>query len=209
VEDGQGPGRVGLGKLVDELDALRFAARERRALLPEGEVAEAYVLKKRETAMDGRVRGEDLDRLVHAHREHLADGPAAQPHAERLGIEARAAAGLAGDLHVGQEGHLDLLDALALALGAAPAGGVEREADRRPAAHARLGGVGEEAPDVVPEADVGGWAGARRLADRRLVDLEHALDRLRAGDRLAADGLFLLERSEQHVAREGGLARAG
>src|ERR1700704_91031 len=55
-----------------------------------------------------------------------------------------------------------------------------------PAAHARLGGIGEQAPDRVPEADVGGGAGARRLADRRLVDLERALDSVGAVHRLAA-----------------------
>ena len=35
---------------------------------------------------------------------------------------------------------------------------------------------GEELADRVPEADVGRRAGARRLADRRLVDFEHAVD---------------------------------
>ena len=78
--------------------------------------------------MDGRVRGEEIDRLVHAHREHFADAPVLEAHRQRLGIEARAAAGVARHLYVGQEAHLDALDALALAALAAPARGVEREA---------------------------------------------------------------------------------
>jgi hypothetical protein len=50
----------------------------------------------------------------------------------------------------------------------------------------RLQGLGEQLADGVPEADVGGRAAARRLADRRLVDLEHALDGLEAADAGAA-----------------------
>ena len=72
------------------------------------------------------------------------------------------------------------LHALALAGLAAAAAGVEREAARVVAAHARLGRVREQPADRVPEADVGGGAGARRLADRRLVDFEHAADVLPA-----------------------------
>ena len=153
-------------------------------------------------------------------REHVADALAAHLHGERLGVEARAVADLADHLHVGQEAHLDRLHALAVAAVAAPARGVEREAARGVAADARLLRVGEELADGVEEADVGRRAGARRLADRRLVDFEHARDRLPALDRLAAArpaAAFLRSRSAatrrcevlvQHVARERRLARA-
>ena len=60
---------------------------------------------------------------------------------------------------------------------AAAVAGVEGKARRRVAARLGLQRLGEELADRVPEADVGGRAGARRLADRRLVDLEHAVDR--------------------------------
>ena len=77
------------------------------------------------------MRGEELDRLVHAHRQHLADASCPRKRTASVSrIEARAAAGLAGDLHVGQEAHLDLLHALAFAGLAAAARGVEREAAR-------------------------------------------------------------------------------
>ena len=154
------------------------------------------------------MRGEELHRLVDVHRQHLAHGLAAQAHLQRLGVEARAAAALAGHAHVGQEGHLDLLHALALAGLAAPARGVEREAARAPAAHARLGGVGEQLADVVPEADVGRGTRARRLADRRLVDLQHALDRFTPLDGFAAHWTLLDQAVEQDVPRQGGLAGA-
>ena len=76
----------------------------------------------------------------------------AQLDGERLGVEARAAAALARDAHVGQEAHLDLLHALALAAFAAPARRVEREAARVVAAHARLGRVGEQPADRRPRS---------------------------------------------------------
>ena len=188
--------RAGLGQFGNQLQALRLAARERRALLAQGQVAQADVLHQAQRAVRGGMRGEERRRLVHAHRQHFADGLFAPAHRQRLRVEALAAAGLAGDLHVGQEGHFDLLDALALAVLAAPALGVEGEAARAPAAHARLGRVGEAAADRVPEADVGGRAGARRLADRRLVHFQHPVEQFRAGDCLAADGFLIPSRKK-------------
>jgi hypothetical protein len=117
----------------------------------------------------------------------------------------RAPPHLAGDAHVRQERHLDFLDALAFAALAAPALGVEGEAARGPAAHPRLRGVGEQAPDRVPKADVRGGAGARRLADRRLVDFEHALDGLPALHSATSNGLFFLKGGKKYVAGEGRL----
>src|SRR6185503_19165777 len=98
---------------------------------------------------------------------------------------------LARDLHVGQEAHLDGLHTLALAPVAAAARGIEREAARGIAADARHLRVRKELADVVEEADVGRGARARGLADRRLVDLEHACDRLPAADGLRAEETLL------------------
>ena len=186
---------------------------------PEREIAEAHVLQQPQAVVDRAVRGEELDRFVDAHREHFADRLALEAHRERLGVEARAAAHFARHAHVGQEAHLDALHALAFARLAAPAARVEREAARGVAAHARFGHFGEEAAHRVPEADVGRGARARRLADRRLVDFEHAARRspsLRSrGSRRAAPACRLrasaTRRAEvvvQHVARERRLARA-
>ena len=47
-----------------------------------------------------RVGGEVTDRVVDLHREDLAGMALAQPHAERVGIEARAAAGVAAGRRV-------------------------------------------------------------------------------------------------------------
>ena len=120
-----------LRELGDELDALRLAAGERRALLPERQVAEPDVLQQRQAAMDRRMRGEEVARRrrrsSRARRRWFAPASGRQ----RLGVEARAAARFAGHLHVGQEAHLDPLHPLALARFAAAARGVEREAAAR------------------------------------------------------------------------------
>ena len=76
-----------------------------------------------------------------------------------------------------------VLHALAFAGRAAAAAGVEREAARRCSRACAPRCVSANSLRiVVPEADVGGRAGARRLADRRLVDFEHAVDLLPAVD---------------------------
>ena len=172
--------------------------------------------------------GEEIHRLVHFHPQHVADALAAPGHRQRFRIETGAVAGLARNLHVGQEAHADGAHALAFAGRAAALAGVEGKPPCGIAARTRFQGVGEELADRVPEADVGRGAGTRRLADRRLVHLEHPVDRLVAVQPLAADpGLVLARRigiaaglgvallhhrlhvGQQHVARQRRLARAG
>ena len=65
---------------------------------------------------------------------------------------------------------------------AAALAGVEARSAPARSRAPRLQRVGEQLADRVPEADVGGRAGARRLADRRLVHFQHAVDRLVAVD---------------------------
>ena len=62
-----------LRELGDELDALGLAARERRALLAEREIAEADVLQQLQRVMHARMRARRTRRLVDVHREHVAD----------------------------------------------------------------------------------------------------------------------------------------
>src|SRR6202043_3400677 len=101
---------------------------------------------------------------------------------------ALAAAHLAGDVDVGQEVHLDLDLAVALARLAASAWHVEAEAARLVAAHARLGGPRHQVADRVEDVGVGGRVGARRAADRALVDGDHLVELLEAGDAVVLAG---------------------
>src|SRR5258708_39217635 len=97
------------------------------------------------------MRGEKIDRFVHAHRQHFADRFSLPAHRERLGAEAESAPDLAGHFYVRQETHLDSLDSLAFAGFAAPALGVERKTPCAPAAHARFVPLGEPPPDRIPK----------------------------------------------------------
>src|SRR5206468_7659274 len=114
-------------ELGDQFDALRLAAGERRALLPESEVTEADVLQQRKGMMDTPMRGEEVDGFVDIHREYVGDRLAAPRCGERLAREARAVAGFASHLDVRQKAHLDRLQPLAFAFRTATAGGIERE----------------------------------------------------------------------------------
>ena len=63
---------------------------------------------------------------------------------ERLAVVAFAPADIAGDIHIGQEVHLYLDDAVALAGFAAPALDVKAEASRHVAARPRFLRAGEQ-----------------------------------------------------------------
>ena len=170
-------------------------------LLAQRQVAEADVLQQTQRVMDARMRREELGRPRRRSspaRRRCCGHDAAT--ASVSGSKRRPPQTSQSTLTSGRKLISMVLHALAFAGVAAPAGGIEREAARAVAAHARLGRVGEELADVVPEADVGRRARARRLADRRLVDLEHAPDRLPAANGLAADPVGQ---------RRGGACRAG
>src|SRR6202012_1840609 len=83
------------------------------------------------------------------------------------------------------------------------------------AARPRLLGLGEDLPDVVEDAGVGRRVGARRAADRRLVDVDDLVDLRQAVDPVVRAGAQF--RLVQAVGDRGGerlidqrrLARAG
>src|SRR5690242_11740276 len=132
---------------------------------------------------------EEADRIVHAHCEHVGDARLPPADGESLGVEAPSPADVAQNLDVRQEAHLDGLYPLAFARLAAAARGIEREAAGGVAADARLRRAGVDAADLVPEADVGRGAGARGLADGRLIHLENPVEVLDTEHRIAADEL--------------------
>ena len=187
-------------------------------MLAEGEIAQADVLQQAQRVMDGRMGGEEIHRFIHAHGQHLADVLALPARAAGLGIEARSAAFLARHFDVGQNVHLDALAALALAARAASAGCVKGKTPGIPAAHTGFGGVGEQLADGVPKADIGGRAGARRLADRCLINLQHprnalvTLDGAAAHQRCALAATLACQQQRQigvqHIPRQRRFARA-
>ncbi len=125
---------------------------------------------------------EMLQRLLHVHFQHVVDALALEADLQRLAVEAVALAHGARHPDVGEEIHLQPVGAVALARFAAAARLVEAEPARLVAAHLRLGQLGEQVADLVEDLDVRRRVGARRAADRRLVDVDDLVDMLGADD---------------------------
>jgi hypothetical protein len=124
-------------EMAGELEPLRLAARERRHRLAEAQVLEPDVGERLEPGDHVGLAGEERHRFGHRQLEHVGDAAVAPLHLEHLGAEALAVAVGAAQVHVGQELHLDVLEAVAAAGGAAAVAGVEAERSRGVAALAR------------------------------------------------------------------------
>ena len=188
IENVEGAPRVALRELGRELDALRLAARERGRALAEVHVAEADVEQRLELLADARLILEEGARILDGHVEHVGDARAAEANLERLAVVALPLAHLARHVDVGKKVHLDLHEPVALTRLAAAALHVERESARTVAADLRIRQLGEELADGREESRVRRGIGARRATDRALVDVDHLVDVLEAGDAIVLAG---------------------
>src|SRR5215210_4875670 len=184
VEDVERLTRCDLAQLRGQLDPLRLAARQRRRGLAEPHVVEPDVVQRLDAALDLRDVGEELERLLDRHVEHVGDRLALEADVQRLAVVALAVALLARHVDVREEVHLDLDLAVAAADLAAAALDVEREAAGLVAARPRLLGLREQVADLVEEPDVGRRVRARRAADRRLVHRDDLVQLLQAAQAL-------------------------
>src|SRR6185295_15376699 len=125
-------------------------------LLADVDVAEADAVERLELVADRRHRLEEDLSFLHRHVENIGDRFMLEDDLQRLAVVAFALADVAGDVDVGQKMHLDLYDAIALALLAAAALDVEGEAARPIAARLRLRQAGEPLADRREGAGVGG-----------------------------------------------------
>ena len=138
------------------------------------------------------------------HREDVGDVLAGVGDFKRFGVEAAAAALLAGDVDVREKAHFKLAHAVPAADLATSALHVEGEAPGGVATRARGLGLGEELADLGEEADVGRGIGTRGAADRRLVDLDDLVEVLGAGElgETTRDVLGAVERAAGSVPDE-------
>ena len=134
VEDIQRPARIALRQFLCELDALRLAARQSRRVLPEANVRKADIRQRLQFFRDHGHVPEELERVLDGHLEHFVNILALVANLERLPVVSLAAADVAGHVHVRQEVHLDLDDAVALAGFATSTLDVKTEAARHVAA---------------------------------------------------------------------------
>src|SRR6185437_7331195 len=110
--------------------------------------------------------------------EHLMNASAAVVNLERLPVVTPAAAHIAGYIHVRQEVHLHADHAIALAGLTAAALDVEAEAPGVIATRTCLGHLRKQLTNDGEESRIGRRIGSGRAPDRRLVDLDDALEAL-------------------------------
>ena len=203
-------------KVPRELEALRLAAAQGRHRLAEGDVAEPHRGEGRELLPDvGRI-GEAGDGLIDGEVEHVGDGKTVRGdlHFQDVRPEAPPVAVRTAQVHVAQELHLEVLEAVPRAGGASSVRVVEAEPSGGIAAFPgeRLGR--EELADRVEGADVARRDRAAGLADRGLVHQHHVRDRLHPFDPVVESrGLpraaeTLEEPAVAHLLDQGRLPRA-
>ena len=84
--------------------------------MPEREVTQADIFEQLHRMADVGQGGEELDRFIDLHVQHIANVFAASGDSQRLGVKARATAGFAQYFHVRQKAHGDGANALAFAM---------------------------------------------------------------------------------------------
>jgi hypothetical protein len=212
VEDVDGAAGGPLPQLRGELDPLRFTAGEGGGGLAEADVAETDVDEGLEVPGDRGLVGEELERVLDGEVEDLGDVLALEGDVEGVAVVPGAFAHLAGDVHVGEEVHLDLDGPVPGARLAPATLDVEREAARQVAADLRLLRGGEQGPDLVEHAGVRRGVRPGGPPDRRLVDVDDLVEMLGAFDGLVPAGHgpglvdALHQRVEQDVVDERRLA---
>ena len=106
----------------------------------------------------------------------------------RVAVIARATAGLAGHVDIGQEVHFDGDESVAFTLLATAALHVETETPRLIPPCARLGHPGEEIANGREEPGVCGRVRARRAPDGRLVDVDDLVEVIEPLDAVVVAG---------------------
>ena len=139
-------------------------------------------------ACDLRNVGEKYAGLLHRHVQHVGDGLVLVLDLERFTVVALALADVTGHVNIRQKVHFNRQNAAAFAGFAASALDIEAEPPGAVAAHFGILCVGKQRADVAKHACVGGRVGARRAANRRLVDADDLIDPLHALDLLTLAG---------------------
>ena len=209
----------GLCQVTRQLQALRFAARQRGHGLAEAHILEAHVGQRRQCKLHIAQSLEEVDRFGDRHPEDGVDrgAPAEVFDFDFAHLRPKTAAIAIGapNIDVGEKLHLNVLETCTSAGRAAPVAAIEAECTRRIAALARKRRLREKLADRIERANVAGRIGPRCLADGRLVDHDHVRKLFRAQD--AAEGTWRLGRLAhdleqarvEHILDQGGFARAG
>jgi hypothetical protein len=135
-------------KMAREFQTLRFAAGQGRDRLSQPQVVEADIDERRQAQADLGIAGKEFRGFRHGEVEdvryaHRRKSFARQMDFEDLGPETPSVAVGTAQIDVGQELHLDVLEAVAAAGRTAPIAGIEAERARGVFAFERLRQLGE------------------------------------------------------------------
>src|SRR3954462_14023649 len=133
--------------MTGELQALRLAAGERRHRLAELQVLEPYINQRLQPFLHFPRGAKEGDRLGDRHFQYVGDRLSLDLRLEHFRAEALAVAVRAAQVNVGEELHLDVLEAVAAARGATAVAGVEAEGAGGVGALPRGLGFAEDASD--------------------------------------------------------------
>src|SRR5690606_14526117 len=155
------------------------------------QVAKADIIEQLESIGDSCLRREEVEGVGNGEVEHIGYALALVAHLERLAIVPSSLADVARHVHVWQEVHLDLDQAITLARLAATAPDVEREGPASAAAHPGIRELREQFADRREQAGVGGRVAARGAADRPPVDLDDLVELVESLDPFVIPGELL------------------
>src|SRR3954468_1610976 len=146
------------------------------------DVAESDVVERLQLLPHARLILEEGQCIFHRLLENVGDAQSAEADFQGLPVVALPFTDIARDIDIGQEVHLDLDQAVALARLAASTFDVERESPRAVSADLGFRQLGEELANRSEKSRVGRRIRSRRAADRALVDVDDLVEVLEAGD---------------------------
>ena len=167
--------RAALRELRRQLDALCLAAGELRAGLSETNIGEAHIIESLNLPRYGWNVLKKLQRLLDCHIQNIIDGLPLITHLQCLTVVALTVTHLAGHIYIRQEVHLDLHNAVAGAGLTAPALHIKAEPPLLVPPRLGVGRSRKEIAYHVEHPGVGRRIGARRPADRRLINGDHLI----------------------------------
>ena len=202
----------GCGQMPRQLQALRFATRQRGHRLPQPQIFEAYFRQRSQRRTDLGFRSEERQCLAHRHIEHVGDRLAFDGDFQNFrAITASVAIG-AAQIHIRQKLHLHMLKAVAATRRAATVTGIETEGTRGILALARLWRFGVDVAYGIKRAHIARRVRACGTPDRRLIyhhHCAHVFMPLQCTMRSWCFGGLSFgfeQRGIQHVLHQGGFA---
>ncbi len=168
------------GELRCQLDSLCLAAGKLRRRLPQSDIAQSHVIEGLDLIADPRHIFKEAHSLFHRHIQHIVNALSFVFDLQCLPVVASAVADLAGHVHIRQEMHFDLDNAVAAAGLTSSSLYIKGKTSLCIASGLCIRCGGKKLPDHIKHAGIGGRIGARRPPDGGLIDIDDLIQLLHA-----------------------------